>query len=193
MRAAYVIEKKKLWQNRSVCIRNKAFFSMFQVQYPTREVAVFTTFSNPDIKYRCLNSTMKLSQSEWKLFANRVGVHSANKRTNKQTSKHINMLNILSVVVLTKGRKVCWVTRTVRCLASPLVCYTWFCIAWNYHKQSKHFFLTLNYFPNARERLKWMRCLHFCLAIKRLTQVFRKSYGDYLGRHDIESHYNTNF
>lgn len=64
MRAAYVIEKKKFMTEKISMYTEQGFFSMFQVQYPTRDVAVFTTFSNPDIKYRCLNSTMKLSQSE---------------------------------------------------------------------------------------------------------------------------------
>lgn len=65
MRAAYVIEKKKFMTEQiSMYTEQGFFFSMFQVQYPTGEVTVFTTFSNPDIKYRCLNSTMKLSQSE---------------------------------------------------------------------------------------------------------------------------------
>ena len=118
---------------------------------------------------------MKLRQSEWKLFAKcgRILFIQINKQADRQTIKHINKWKILYMVVLTKGRKVCWVTRHVRCLAFPEVCYTRFRIAWNYHNKSKKHFPDLKLPPKAEERLKWMRCLYLSCAIKNL---FKCSY-----------------
>ena len=78
-----------------------------------------------------------------------------------QTNQQINKRNILSVVVLTKGRKVCWVTRHVWCLAFPLVCYTRFRITWNYHK---HFLPTWNY--PTKSKKDWNQCALYIFVVQ---------------------------